>query len=141
MPCRCRVGRGTCLLVDLLWLIRQGVVEGTVLLAQDPIGQTRLRSACAAVFSGCRQGLFKSTVLLRKTRQVKGCFAPLALQADGRDGIQQFCWRKACKGKICFARFAAQTLLASNFCLARQKSPKSRLKERGYSAGITMGQA
>jgi len=61
-----------------------------------------------------------------RVRKVKSGFAPLALQADGRDGIQQFCWRKACKGKICFARFASQTLLASNFCLARQKSPKSR---------------
>jgi len=61
--------------------------------------------------------------------KVKGSFAPLALQADGRNGIQQFCWRKACKVKICFARFAAQTLLASNFCLARQKSPKPRLKD------------
>ena len=53
----------------------------------------------------------------------------LLSQADGRDGIQQFYWRKACKDKICFARFASQTLLASNFCLARQKSPKSRLKD------------
>jgi len=76
-----------------------------------------------------------------KVLKVKGSFAPLASQADGRDGIQQFCWRKACKVKICFARLASQALLASNFCLARQKSPKSRLKERGYCAGITMGQA
>src|SRR5690625_2761847 len=33
---------------------------------------------------------------------------------------------RVCKVKICFARLASQALLASNFCLARQKSPKSR---------------
>jgi len=57
-------------------------------------------------------------------KSAKGGFAPLALQADGRDGIQQFCWRKACKVKICFARFAAQTLLASHFCLGNKSNQK-----------------
>src|SRR5699024_1069209 len=98
---------------------------------------------CGANPPGCDVVFFrwrKVGFLLAFARvpKVKGCFAPLALQADGRDGIQQFCSRNVCKVTICFARFAAQTLLASNFCLARQKSPKSRLKERGYSAGITM---
>jgi len=36
---------------------------------------------------------------------------------------------RVCKVKSCFARLASQALLASNFCLARQKSPKSRLKD------------
>jgi len=64
-----------------------------------------------------------------KSARSKAVSPRLLSQADGRDGIQQFCWRKACKVKICFARFASQTLLASNFCLARQKSPKPRLKD------------
>src|SRR5690625_886637 len=100
-------------------------------------GQIR-RGAMLCFFAGARWVFCWLSPGFLKSKAVS---PRLLSQADGRDGVQQFCWRKVCKVKICFARFASQTLLASNFCLARQKSPKSRLKERGYSAGITMGQA
>jgi len=87
----------------------------------------------------------KDVVFWRKSRQRLEWlhrFARRFALANRQDWLKaRFCWRKIRQIKICFARFAAQTLLASNFCLARQKSPKSRLKERGYCAGITMGQA
>src|SRR5690625_6899011 len=61
---------------------------------------------------------------------LKSGLARLARQfslAEARVWLRgRLCCAKSAKDKICFARFAAQTLLASNFCLARQKSPKSR---------------
>jgi len=69
--------------------------------------------------------------LPRKSAGAERCF--FLLTQDGLIRLTavvhlkaRFCCAKSAKDEIYFARLASQALLASNFCLARQKSPKSR---------------